>query len=218
MVNEAFFSVTGYVATQPRVGYTKGGTRSLSMRVGWTPRRQDKVTGEWIDEPSSFITVQSYGKVAEHGAACLHRGEPIVVKGSLRVREYADEAGTRRSSVEVIAQSIGHDMSRGLSLFSRPPHAEPSAAEVERAEAAAARNPLPGDRLAAEAALANGEPDAGAGPDADAGRGGAPDGGEFGGGELGAGESGGREDGDEESGDGEAGAATDPGELVGSGR
>ena len=152
MANEAHFSVVGFVATQPRGGYTKGGSRSVSMRVGWTPRSFDRGTGEWADQPSSFITVQCYKKVAEHVAVCLRRGDPIVVRGTLRVREFVDQNGARRSSVEVLADSIGHDLSRGISLFTKTPaQVEPTAAEHEQAMAAEAeRNPLPGDRSAPE--------------------------------------------------------------------
>ena len=39
MVNEATFSVSGYVATQPKGGWTRDGTRTVFMRLGWTPRR-----------------------------------------------------------------------------------------------------------------------------------------------------------------------------------
>ena len=119
MVNEAYFSVTGYVATQPRLGFTRTQVPTLQMRVGWTPRRRDQKTGDWADEPSSFATVMCYRKVAEHAAACLRKGDPIIVKGTLRTREFEDAAGGRRISVDVLADSIGHDLSRGISLFTR---------------------------------------------------------------------------------------------------
>jgi single-strand DNA-binding protein len=152
MANEAHFSVVGFIATQPKSGITKTGTQTLSMRVGWTPRIFDRTTSAWADQPSSFITVQCYKKAAEHGSVCLRRGDPVVVKGTLRVREYVDQAGVRRSSVEVLADSIGHDLSRGIAVFNKTQaQVEQTAFEHERAMAAAGgRNPLPGDREAAE--------------------------------------------------------------------
>jgi single-strand DNA-binding protein len=147
MANEAHFSVVGFVATQPKSGYTKSGTRTLSMRVGWTPRLFDRSANQWTDQPSSFITVQCYRKIAEHGAICIRKGDPIVLKGTLRVREFEDQNGARRSSVEVLADSIGHDLSRGISGFSKfTPQVEQTAAEREHAlTSAAERSPLPGD-------------------------------------------------------------------------
>jgi single-strand DNA-binding protein len=147
MVNEAQFSVTGYIATSPKLGYTRDGTRTLSMRVGWTPRRFDRATQDWVDQPSSFISVQCFRKVAEHAGFCLHRGDPILVRGTLRVREYEDQTGAKRTSVDVVADTLGHDLSRGMSMFARPTtSSEQTAAEREHAEAGAERSLLPGDR------------------------------------------------------------------------
>ena len=150
MVNEATVSVSGYIATQPKGGWTKDGTRTVSMRLGWTPRRIDKTTGEWVDQPSSFVSVICYRKVAENAALCLRRGDPVVVKGSLRVREYGEEP--KRTAVEVIADTIGHDLSRGITFFKKATEQlEKTAAERELVEAAA-REPLLGDREGALAA------------------------------------------------------------------
>jgi single-strand DNA-binding protein len=144
MANEATFSVTGYVATPPKSGYTRNGTRTLYMRVGWTPRRMDKRTGEWTDQPTSFVSVTCYRKVAENAAACLRRGDPIVLKGTLAVREYGED---KRVTVDVFADSIGHDLSRGVTVFKKnTEQLEQTALERERAMAAMGREPLPGDR------------------------------------------------------------------------
>lgn len=143
--NEAHFSVIGFVATQPRGGYTKSGTRSVSMRVGWTPRTFDRETQQWTDQASSFVTVQCYNRVAENAYVCLRRGEPIVVRGTLRVREY-EHNGVRRSSVEVVADSIGHDLSRGISVYRKASaQVEQTAYEHEQATGEAGRHPLLGD-------------------------------------------------------------------------
>jgi len=151
MANEATFSVSGYVATQPKGGWTRDGTRTVFMRLGWTPRRIDKTTGEWTDQPSSFVSVICYRKVAENAALCLRRGDPVVVKGSLRVREYGEENGPKRTTVEVIADTIGHDLSRGITIFKKSTEQlEKTAAERDQEIAAAARRALPGDRGASE--------------------------------------------------------------------
>lgn len=154
MVNESFFSVRGYVATQPKSGYLKDGTtRTFSARIGWTPRLLNRSTGEWTDQPTSFVSLQCYGKIAEAAAICVHRGDPVVLTGRLRVREYTDQAGVKRNSVEVTAESFGHDMSRGISIHTKTPqHQDRTAAELEQEMAAAGRSPLPGDLAAAESA------------------------------------------------------------------
>ncbi len=161
MANDAYFAVSGYVATQPRIAWLKDGTCAVSMRIAWTPRARNKATGEWSDRQTSFASVTCYRRIAENAASCVRRGDPITLTGTLQVREYVDRAGAKRNSVEVVADSLGHDMSRGLSHYSKTPqHEEQTAREYERSTAAE-RNPLPGDVAAAGGAgdQVPGEPD-----------------------------------------------------------
>jgi single-strand DNA-binding protein len=154
MANDAYFAVTGYVATQPKVGKTKTGAPFLSMRVAWTPRAISKTTGEWADQQTSFVSVTCYRKIAENAAKCLRRGDPITLRGTVTVREYADQAGVKRNSVDVVADSLGHDMSRGVSHYSKALQRAEQTAEEYQWSTAAERAPLPGDvaaRLASEA-------------------------------------------------------------------
>jgi single-strand DNA-binding protein len=148
MANEANFAVSGYVATQPRSYTTKDGTPTLSMRVAWTPRVVSKVTGEWTDQPTSFVSVTCYRKVAENAAKSLRKGDPIVLRGTLKVREYADQAGAKRTAVDVVADSLGHDLSKGSTHYTKAPRHSEKTAEEYDSSTAVERNPLPGDVVA----------------------------------------------------------------------
>lgn len=120
MLNEAQVSLTGYVATQPFTRMVKStGATNLTMRVAWTPRRQDRVTGEWVDGNTSYVTVICWRKLATNVAICVRKGDPVVVKGRLSVRPYDDKDGVPRLAVEVDASSVGHDLSRGVASFQR---------------------------------------------------------------------------------------------------
>jgi len=143
--NEALFSVTGYVATQPKKGITKSGTKTLSFRIGWTPREVSRQTGEWADLPSSFASVTCYRRLAENAAYCLRKGDPVVLKGTLRVREYDDQAGSRRNSVDVVAVFLGHDLAKGTSMFSKQSQRAQQTAEEYEQSLAADSTRLPGD-------------------------------------------------------------------------
>jgi single-strand DNA-binding protein len=130
MVNESNFCVAGYVATVPVPGLTLSGVPTLQMRVAWTPRKRDRGTGNWADEPACFATVKCYRKLAENAFMSVHKGEPVLVTGSLRIRDYDAKDGSRRTSVDVTATSIGHDLSRGVASFRRlPKAAEPTVLE-----------------------------------------------------------------------------------------
>ena len=140
MVNEAQIGLTGYVATQPISKTVKSGVMNVmnvTMRVAWTPRRQDRATGDWVDGNTSYVTVTCWRKLAANVALCLRTGDPVVVMGKVSVRNYEDKDGIRRTTVEVDASAIGHDLSRGVSKFQRVrPQTGMTAAEFEAAKAA----------------------------------------------------------------------------------
>ena len=119
MINEAHISLSGYVATQPALKHTRTGVPALNLRVAWTPRRMDRVTGEWTDMSTSFLTVYAYRKLAENAATCLRKGDPIVLRGRVTTRDFEDKNGHQRTALEVDAISFGHDMTRGVSTFQR---------------------------------------------------------------------------------------------------
>jgi single-strand DNA-binding protein len=148
MANDALFAVAGYVATQPKSGKTRSGAPFLFMRVAWTPRAFNKATGAWTDQQTSFVSVICYRKVAENAAKCLRRGDAITLRGSVQVRDYVDQAGVKRLSVDVVADSLGHDMSRGLSHYSKVSQHAGQTAEEYGWSTAAERTPLPGDVVA----------------------------------------------------------------------
>jgi single-strand DNA-binding protein len=119
MINEAQVFLSGYVARDPRFRITTTGISSVSLRVAYTPRRVDRESGEWTDGTTSFVTVVCWRTLADNVARCLHKGEPVLVKGRLQVRPY-EKDGVSRLAVEVEATSVGHDLARGVASFQRP--------------------------------------------------------------------------------------------------
>jgi len=81
MINDAQVFLSGYVARDPRFRITASGISNVSLRVAYTPRRVDKETGEWTDGTTSFVSVVCWRTLADNVARCLHKGEPVLVKG-----------------------------------------------------------------------------------------------------------------------------------------
>lgn len=79
----------------------RGGGSVHSMRLAFSDRR--KVGDEWT-EGSNFIDVVSFR--AERIAQWLTKGKQIGVSGRLRMNEWEDKDGNRRSNIEVIADDI----------------------------------------------------------------------------------------------------------------
>ncbi len=137
MIDECQVSLTGYVATQPKTRAFESGATNVSMRVAWTARRQDRLTGEWMDGNTSYVTVYCWRKLATNVAVSLRTGDPVLVKGRLTVRTYDDKEGIRRNIVDVDASSVGHDLSRGVARYQRVrPDTGMTAAEYDAASAA----------------------------------------------------------------------------------
>jgi single-strand DNA-binding protein len=163
-LNEAQVCLTGYVATQPVGKTVKSGATNLSMRVAWTPRRQDRVSGEWVDGNTSYVTVICWRKLATNAGICVRKGDPVIVKGRLSIRTYEDKQGAQRIAVEVEANSVGHDLSRGVAQFQRVrPQTGMSASEFASAnggqpqgEGGAYRTSVDGDGQRAPEFSANG--------------------------------------------------------------
>jgi single-strand DNA-binding protein len=159
MINEAYISLSGFVATQPFFRESRTGTPTLSMRVAWTPRRLDRVTGEWVDASTSFASVICFRKLAENAATCLRKGDPIVLRGRVSVRDYEDRNGLQRTGVDIDATFLGHDLSRGVATFQRLRPTTGTTALEHRATAEeggelVAAPAGPGDAAADDAALA----------------------------------------------------------------
>jgi single-strand DNA-binding protein len=118
MINDAQVFLSGYVAREPKYRITSSGHAAVTLRVGYTPRRVDRESGEWMDGATSFVTVVCWRTLAQNVATCLRKGEPVLVRGRLQVRPY-EKDGQARLAVEIEASSVGHDLARGVANFQR---------------------------------------------------------------------------------------------------
>lgn len=110
--------VTGLVATLPRHLITQEGLPITSFRLAATHRRFDRAQNKWIDDQTNWYTVTCFRQLAINAATSISKGERVIVAGSLRVRDWdnGERAGT---TVEIEAETIGHDLSYGTSIFDR---------------------------------------------------------------------------------------------------
>ncbi len=117
-MTEINVSLNGNVVSEPAMIPTKSGVAMCSLRVAVNSRKFDKATQIWLDGDTTYFSVTSWRNLAENVEASLKKGDPVVVVGKLRVREWTkdEKSGT---SVEIEASSIGHDLSRGKSEFTR---------------------------------------------------------------------------------------------------
>jgi single-strand DNA-binding protein len=133
-VNETWMTVVGNAATRPDFWETAAGVAVARFRMAVTVRRWDRGRETWADAYSSFYTVWTWRSLAANVAGSVSVGEPLLVHGTLRVRERdrdrprpGEEEGAARRWVtaEIDAVAVGHDLARGTSAFRRVSQAKP---------------------------------------------------------------------------------------------
>lgn len=111
-------TVAGLVATTPRHIVTQDGLPITSFRLACSNRRFDRSTNRWVDGDTNWYTITAFKTLAINIAASVNKGDRIVVQGAIRIRDWdnGERAGT---SVEIEAESVGHDLTWGKSTFER---------------------------------------------------------------------------------------------------
>lgn len=128
-MNETLVTMQGYVGSPVKLR-PAGEVVVASFRLGCTPRRYQRATGTWSDEETQWFTVNTWRGLADNCAASLRVGDPVVVHGRMSLRSWVDADGVAQQTLEVQATSVGHDLNRGSSRFTKPQRDTPPA-EVE---------------------------------------------------------------------------------------
>lgn len=92
------------------------------FRVAATSRRYDKERGRWVDGASLRLRVNCWRRLAENVTASVLSGDPLIVTGRMYTRDWIGDDGQRRTSYEMDAMAVGHDLGRGQSRFTRNRH------------------------------------------------------------------------------------------------
>lgn len=146
-MGETSVTVVGRLVTDMRprrVG--PDGSLVLNFRVASNERRFDKVSESWVNGESLYLSVSCWRRLAEN-AASLVKGDPVIVIGKLRTREWTTDQGERRSVVEMEASAVGPDLARCAATVRKqrreegPANTEPEAAEAPPAEESPAEPP-----------------------------------------------------------------------------
>lgn len=137
MSQDVLITVRGYVTAEPRFWQrTPTSGPGASIRVGVTPRKLNKETGEWQDGEPSYYTVKCWRKLAENVHGCLRKGDMVLVRGKVSTRSWIDDQQRVRTEWQIEADSVGHDLAYGWSHFNRGAHTPPGVlADLERGEA-----------------------------------------------------------------------------------
>lgn len=96
--------ITGNLTRDPELRATSNGTSVAHLRVA-NNTRQKTSGGEWVDR-AHYFDVIVWGAHGENCARFLAKGRPVGVDGRLQWREWETQDGSRRQSVEIVAEAV----------------------------------------------------------------------------------------------------------------
>ena len=111
-------TLSGNLTSNPTLHATAGGSVA-NFRMAVNDDWFDKKTGQWRSRVV-YLQVSAWRQLAEHVMDSLALGQPVLVVGKLRQRQY-DKEGQTHTVVEVEAEAVGHDLTWGRSRFQRTP-------------------------------------------------------------------------------------------------
>ena len=123
-------TLTGIVATTPRHLVTTEGLAITSFRLASAQRRFDRGQERWIDGDTNWYTITTFRQLALNAATSIKKGERVIVSGKLRIRDWANGEKTG-TTIEIDADSVGHDLAWGSTLFTRTVITAPAATADE---------------------------------------------------------------------------------------
>ena len=106
MSNGNSVSVCGNVTRDPELRFTASGQATATFGVAVNRRWQNRQSNEW-EEAVSYFNVVCWRELAENAAESLHKGSRVMVIGRLEQRSWDDQAGAKKSVVEIVADEVG---------------------------------------------------------------------------------------------------------------
>lgn len=89
----------GRLGRDPEVRYTQSGKAVANFSMATSDGFGEKKTTNWHN-------IVAWGKTAELCKEYLHKGSLVCVDGRLQNRSWEDKDGNKRSTVEVVANSV----------------------------------------------------------------------------------------------------------------
>lgn len=149
MSQENQITLRGYLTAEPKLYQkTPQAVPLTELRVGCTPRRLNRETGEWQELPTSYYKVKCWRRLAINAVSSLHKGDMVIIRGHFYMNSWVDSQQRPRSALEIEADTLGHDLAYGWSHYLRGTRPSGNSVGVNSGEMARqdTEAPAPGDR------------------------------------------------------------------------
>jgi single-strand DNA-binding protein len=144
-VNEIFVTVNGTVGTDVQLTSGERSNRAR-FRLATAERYLDRSSNQWVERETVWLDVICFRRLADHVAASVVKGQPVIVRGRLRVSHWESEKGPRET-LEVLATSVGHDLALGQASFARPPRPDRQPSQPVAAAPVSSAEQTPGNQV-----------------------------------------------------------------------
>ncbi len=94
--------LVGRIGNDPEMRYTPSGMAVVNFRLA-VPRRRRSQDEE---DQTDWLNIVAFGKTAEFVAQYMDKGALVGVEGRIQSRSWETQDGQRRSTVEIIANSV----------------------------------------------------------------------------------------------------------------
>lgn len=121
-MNETQVTIAGRLVADPQVRNTSSGQPFTTFRIASTARRWNTRSSEFEDSHTNFVNVTAWRSLGANVAGSLHRGDPVVVQGRLKVSQWMRQVGDTEvavNSVDIDAVAVGHDLQWGTTKFTK---------------------------------------------------------------------------------------------------
>jgi single-strand DNA-binding protein len=126
MAGETLLTVVGNLTADPELRYTQSGLAVANFTIASTPRHFDKAKNDWVDDDALFLRASVWREHAEHVAGSLSKGTRVVAIGQLKMRQYEDNEGNKRTSTELDVHEIGASLRYATAQVTRVPRSDGS--------------------------------------------------------------------------------------------
>ena len=113
--------LVGNLGRDPELRYTQSGQAVATFSIATTDRWRDKDGAN--QERTEWHRIVVWGKSAENCAQYLQKGRSAYIEGRLQTNDWEDKEGNKRTTTEIIAQSVqflGGRGGGGMSSGSEP--------------------------------------------------------------------------------------------------
>ncbi|MFJ9365411.1 single-stranded DNA-binding protein [Nocardia sp. NPDC101769] len=103
-------TVAGNLTADPVLRATPNGNMVAHFTVASTPRTYNQASKQWEDGEPNFMRCQVWRDQAENVAESLHKGDRVVVSGTLQQRSYVDQDNQKQTVWELHAEDVAASM------------------------------------------------------------------------------------------------------------